>query len=168
MGVRGVTHAAGWTPDRLDSLKKLWLAGKSASQVAEELAGGVTRSGVLGKVRDLGLSGDGAPTRSTRSSFKPKKRAPQKPSTADKSSEVPATPAKPPVPELPGTANIETLGAHMCKWPIGDPDNTSFSFCGRRTDGRCVYCVEHARVAYQPKSKNPNSNRVYVHPSHYR
>lgn len=168
MGVKGVTHAAGWTQDRLDSLKRLWLEGKSATQVAEELAGGVTRSAVLGKVRDLGLSGEGAPQRSSRASFKPKKQAPQKPSTADKSSGVPATPTKPPVPELSGTAVLETLGAHMCKWPIGDPDSTEFSFCGRRADGKGAYCVEQSRVAYQPVTKKAKARIDYVHPSHYR
>ena len=57
-----------------------------------------------------------------------------------------------PTPEMPGTATVMTLGAHMCKWPIGDPSSTEFSFCGRRAS-EGVYCVEHARVAYQPQVK---------------
>ncbi|MBU2418318.1 MAG: GcrA family cell cycle regulator, partial [Alphaproteobacteria bacterium] len=55
-----------------------------------------------------------------------------------------------PMPDLPGTATVMTLGAHMCKWPIGDPSSNEFSFCGRRSS-EGVYCVEHARVAYQPQ-----------------
>ena len=51
-----------------------------------------------------------------------------------------------------GTATVMTLGAHMCKWPIGDPSSNEFSFCGRRSS-EGVYCVEHARVAYQPQVK---------------
>jgi GcrA cell cycle regulator len=52
--------------------------------------------------------------------------------------------------EQPGSATVLTLGAHMCKWPIGDPSSDGFTFCGRRSsDG--PYCVEHARVAYQPQ-----------------
>ena len=39
-----------------------------------------------------------------------------------------------------------------CKWPIGDPSSREFSFCGRRAS-EGVYCVEHARVAYQPQVK---------------
>ena len=54
-----------------------------------------------------------------------------------------------PAPELAGTATVLTLGAHMCKWPIGDPSSDSFTFCGRRQD-EGPYCMEHARVAYQP------------------
>ena len=55
-------------------------------------------------------------------------------------------------PELPGTATVLTLGAHMCKWPIGDPSSRDFSFCGRRAS-EGVYCGEHSRVAYQPQVK---------------
>ncbi|WP_431307584.1 GcrA family cell cycle regulator [Brevundimonas denitrificans] len=63
---------------------------------------------------------------------------------------APSVPA--PMPDLPGTATVMTLGAHMCKWPIGDPSSTEFSFCGRRAS-EGVYCIEHARVAYQPQVK---------------
>ena len=55
--------------------------------------------------------------------------------------------------EEPGTATVLTLGAKMCKWPIGDPASDTFSFCGRRSDDGTPYCVEHARVAYQPSQK---------------
>ena len=43
-----------------------------------------------------------------------------------------------------------TLGAHMCKWPIGDPSSDDFTFCGRRAGEDGPYCVDHARIAYQP------------------
>ena len=56
-----------------------------------------------------------------------------------------------------GSATVLTLGAHMCKWPIGDPASDSFTFCGRRI-GEGSYCVEHARVAYQPKQKGKRSS----------
>jgi GcrA cell cycle regulator len=56
-------------------------------------------------------------------------------------------------PEEPGTATVLTLGAHMCKWPIGDPASDSFTFCGRRSDREGPYCAEHARVAYQPQQQ---------------
>ena len=46
---------AGWTEDRVGTLKKLWAEGQSASQIAKEL-GGVTRNAVIGKVHRLGLS----------------------------------------------------------------------------------------------------------------
>ena len=36
-----------WTDDRVEILKKLWVEGQSASQIAKEL-GGVTRNAVIG------------------------------------------------------------------------------------------------------------------------
>ncbi|MDD8022511.1 MAG: GcrA family cell cycle regulator [Paracoccaceae bacterium] len=54
-----------WTDERVETLKKMWSEGQSASQIAKEL-GGVTRNAVIGKVHRLGLSnrtaGGDAPT----------------------------------------------------------------------------------------------------------
>ena len=153
---------AGWTEDRVGALKKLWLEGQSASQIAKQLGGGVTRNAVIGKVHRLGLSGRAAPSQPARATFRPSRPRPAQPTQAPSaprrieavqpraaatSQSVPA-----PMPDLPGTATVMTLGAHMCKWPIGDPSSTEFSFCGRRAS-EGVYCVEHARVAYQPQMK---------------
>lgn len=52
-----------WTDERVETLKKMWAEGQSASQIAKEL-GGVTRNAVIGKVHRLGLSnrvGPGGP-----------------------------------------------------------------------------------------------------------
>jgi GcrA cell cycle regulator len=59
----------GWTEERVETLKKLWLDGLSASQIAKQL-GGVTRNAVIGKVHRLGLSGRAAPSQPTRTVFK--------------------------------------------------------------------------------------------------
>jgi GcrA cell cycle regulator len=44
-----------WTDERVETLKRMWSEGQSASQIAREL-GGVTRNAVIGKVHRLGLS----------------------------------------------------------------------------------------------------------------
>ncbi len=44
-----------WTDERVETLKRMWQEGQSASQIAKEL-GGVTRNAVIGKVHRLGLS----------------------------------------------------------------------------------------------------------------
>jgi len=151
---------AGWTEDRVGALKKLWLEGQSASQIAKQLGGGVTRNAVIGKVHRLGLSGRAAPSQPARATFRPSRPRPVQPTQAPSAPRRieavqprPAAPSVPaPMPDLPGTATVMTLGAHMCKWPIGDPSSSEFSFCGRRAS-EGVYCVEHARVAYQPQVK---------------
>ncbi|MBU2135314.1 MAG: GcrA cell cycle regulator, partial [Alphaproteobacteria bacterium] len=55
----------GWTDERVDTLKKLWQDGLSASQIAKQL-GGVTRNAVIGKVHRLGLSGRAIPSKPAR------------------------------------------------------------------------------------------------------
>ena len=152
----------GWTEDRVGALKKLWLEGQSASQIAKHLGGGVTRNAVIGKVHRLGLSGRATPSQPARTAttFRPARTRttpPVQPSAPRRieavqprpSAPVPPTPL-PVVVEMPGTATVLTLGAHMCKWPIGDPSSREFSFCGRRAS-EGVYCGEHSRVAYQPQ-----------------
>ncbi|TNC74631.1 GcrA family cell cycle regulator [Rubellimicrobium roseum] len=44
-----------WDDQRVETLKRMWAEGASASQIAKEL-GGVTRNAVIGKVHRLGLS----------------------------------------------------------------------------------------------------------------
>jgi GcrA cell cycle regulator len=51
----------GWTDERVELLKKLWMEGFSASQIAGELGDGVTRNAVIGKVHRLKLSGRAKP-----------------------------------------------------------------------------------------------------------
>lgn len=151
----------GWTDERVECLKKLWLDGISASQIAKQL-GGVTRNAVIGKVHRLGLSGRATPSQPARPAFKaprpprPVSAAPVLPRRVATPQPVVAPAAAQPEVALPalveerGSATVLTLGAHMCKWPIGDPSSDEFTFCGKRAGDEGPYCVEHARVAYQP------------------
>jgi GcrA cell cycle regulator len=154
----------GWTDERVETLKKLWQDGLSASQIAKQL-GGVTRNAVIGKVHRLGLSGRATPSKPARPAFKaPRPQRPVVQPAAPRRIVEPvavATSAPPSLPvrvldEAPGSATVLTLGAHMCKWPIGDPAADGFTFCGRRaSDG--PYCTEHAQVAYQPVQSKKRS-----------
>jgi GcrA cell cycle regulator len=157
----------GWTDERVDTLKRLWLDGLSASQIAKQL-GGVTRNAVIGKVHRLGLSGRAAPSQPARTAFKAPR--PARPATTAVPAARRAAPVVEAIPEPPpatavatpptttvaerveerGVATVLTLGARMCKWPIGDPSTDEFTFCGRRSAEEGPYCAEHARVAYQP------------------
>src|SRR6185295_12466315 len=55
----------GWTEERVELLKKLWLEGLSASQIDGVLGEGVTRNAVIGKVHRLKLTGRAKPASST-------------------------------------------------------------------------------------------------------
>jgi len=141
-----------WTDERTELLKKLWQDGLSASQIAKQL-GGCTRNAVIGKVHRLGLTGRATPSKPQRATFKSPR--PLRPASASMPRRIaqPVSRAATPSPvryedETPGAATVLTLGAHMCKWPIGDPLRDTFTFCGRSCDG--PYCHEHGQVAFQP------------------
>jgi GcrA cell cycle regulator len=57
-------------------------------------------------------------------------------------------------------ASILTLKEAMCHWPIGDPGEEEFHFCGRKTSGSVPYCEHHARLAYQPVPSRRRDKRV--------
>ena len=84
-----------WTDERVETLKKLWGDGLSASQIAKQL-GGVTRNAVIGKVHRLGLSGRAAPSRPARHpEAKPAPRPRAQPAAPAKAQQAkPATPAQ--------------------------------------------------------------------------
>jgi GcrA cell cycle regulator len=151
----------GWTDERVELLKKLWQDGLSASQIAKQL-GGVTRNAVIGKVHRLGLSGRATPSKPQRTAFKvprPPRPVSAQPSAPRRIAEAVSShqaPAYRIIDEEPGTATVLTLGAHMCKWPIGDPALDNFTFCGRRS-GDGPYCDQHAQVAYQPPQAKKKS-----------
>jgi GcrA cell cycle regulator len=156
----------GWTDERVETLKTMWMDGLSASQIAKQL-GGVTRNAVIGKVHRLGLSGRAAPSQPAQVAFKPPRPArpiTTTPTVARRATPPAAavTPLEAPLPQVepatlparieePGGATVLTLGRHMCKWPIGDPSTSEFTFCGRRSSDERPYCVEHAKLAYQPQ-----------------
>ena len=153
-----------WTEDRVEILKKLWAEGLSASQIAKQL-GGVTRNAVIGKVHRLGLSGRATPSRPQRRTVTRTAR-PRQTSTATRPRNKPSAPrtpvvkAAPPPPPLEAEkmangeyATVLTLKESICKWPIGDPAETTFRFCGRKSGPGQAYCEAHAAMAFQPASK---------------
>ena len=153
-----------WTDERVELLKKLWAEGLSASQIAGRL-GGVTRNAVIGKVHRLGLSGRATSSRS--SSPRPRRthvpRANRTPSLMfgtrganalkpqfETELDLAPAPLEELVIPLNERASILTLKEAMCRWPIGDPGDPEFHFCGRKSCGTLPYCEHHARMAYQP------------------
>ena len=144
-----------WTDERVEQLKSLWTEGLSASQIARTL-GGVTRNAVIGKVHRLGLAGRAAPSRVER---------PRLPSAPRMNVRV-HTPEPPVVEEDPvvladgNFATVLTINNAMCRWPIGDPSENEFHFCGRSPKSGSPYCEAHARKAYQPQQMRRDKNRM--------
>ena len=151
-----------WTDDRVEQLKKFWEAGLSASQIAAEL-GNVTRNAVIGKVHRLGLSGRAKSPSSA--APRPRKARPHshmlrvsRPSIRGNTALAQAYELEVELePEL--VDNVIPLGQRRtllelneetCRWPIGDPGQADFFFCGGQSIATLPYCSYHSRVAYQP------------------
>jgi GcrA cell cycle regulator len=169
-----------WTDETIELLRRLWLDGKSASQIAAMLGGGVTRNAVIGKFHRLGLTG------------RMKSKAPAAPRTRERSSQ-PRSPrivsrpsdwvfrgnaalalAVEPVIEPQVEAivapmalrvSLGELNEAMCRWPLGDPAASEFRYCGLATHNDAPYCAHHMRLAYRPRSewrrKRPRARRVF-------
>ena len=51
------------------------------------------------------------------------------------------------------------LTERTCKWPIGDPAEDGFHFCGLPSVDGKPYCVHHIAVAFQPVSNRRDRSR---------
>jgi GcrA cell cycle regulator len=158
-------QAMSWNDERVEALKKLWADGLSASQIAGRL-GGVTRNAVIGKVHRLGLAGRA--TTSRIKTHRPRVRMAQalkRGAMRQRSAGMGNSPLKslylgdtepyvPPAEELviplAERKYIQTLTESCCRWPIGDPQQPEFHFCGRKKIPGLPYCEVHARRAFQP------------------
>lgn len=147
-----------WNEDRIAALTKLWGEGLSASQVARQL-GGVSRNAVIGKVHRLGLAGRAAPAACRSVSGLPASRPRPRAVIASMAASAPRMP-RPPLPplrlaseDLAPTASLLTLAHSGCRWPIGDPDHSTFGFCGRDRDLSGPYCSGHAQRAFRTPLK---------------
>lgn len=174
----------GWTDARVEFLTTAWtVTGLSAIQIADSPVfegSGISRSGVLGKIHRLGLSGR-CPLSRQKKNGRPlgaravKTAAPDKKpdaTTATKSRTfafgggpqtfkgLPDEPYVETVEDLviplAERKTIQTLEAGDCRWPIGDVRNPDFHFCGKEKLPGISYCEHHARKAFaapQPRRR---------------
>ena len=49
--------------------------------------------------------------------------------------------------------DLVDLDNHTCRWPIGDPKDENFHFCGRKVRIGQTYCEEHSLIAYVKPNK---------------
>ncbi|MAZ83463.1 MAG: GcrA cell cycle regulator [Rhizobiales bacterium] len=167
-----------WTDERVEMLKKLWADGLSASQIAAQL-GGVSRNAVIGKVHRLNLPGRAKSSGQTKVRTKrPAPNAPRSSTftaraashshttrsisrssaaTALKADveavayqEIDTRPQEDVVVPISRKLELVQLTERTCKWPIGDPLQEDFHFCGNDSGEANPYCSYHSRLAFQP------------------
>jgi GcrA cell cycle regulator len=124
-----------WTDERVETLKRMWAEGQSASQIAKEL-GGVTRNAVIGKVHRLGLSNrvggkedEEMPAPAARAEPVAAAKADAAPAAAPPRAEPAAAQARPAAAERPAPAaapaapgsNVTPLPLRKAIVPAGQP-----------------------------------------------
>lgn len=180
--------ASGWTESHTRQLVEMWQEGHSCSQIAAAIGGGLSRNAVIGKIHRMKLNA-GRAVRSPmpRAPKPPRQRAPRqsrKPKVAKpRSAYAPAGPDdagandvvlksaawKP----LPGTVPVALVDLQkgQCKWPIGDPRERDFGFCGCEAVPAKPYCPAHGRLSVAtlapavPKVRTPAAgfSEMHVH-----
>ncbi len=167
-----------WTQDMDELLRKHHKAGLSASIsariIGEAFKRKLSRNAVIGRRNRLGIVG-GTPTvrlmsyseQNKRADFlfKPApsrsdlpKRVAALKAVAEKMQAVLADEVKTKTQDKDGFeivgVKLIDLQPHSCRWPIGDPQDPGFVFCGHRK-AKGAYCGHHADRAYQgiPKTR---------------
>lgn len=159
----------GWTPLRVELLKKLWQEGLSASQIAKQL-GGVTRNAVIGKVHRLGLSGRATPSRpavakQSRSQSRVFGETRVKPAyiivgSGDGTTVLEKPPGHAPREEfdatkfepLPGVVPVpfEARTGWQCRWPVDGFTGRGALCCGLDSGEGQPYCTAHTKASIKP------------------
>lgn len=164
-----------WTDDVVADLKKMWAEGLTTGEIAKRLD--VSKNSVVGKVHRLGLSGRPSPIKKKAEVETTKIEIKQAPKTVKKEKPIAVKPIKAPIEvkkevidktikqERPikkeiefklhkeGSVRVTDLDTHTCRWPIGDPKDEKFHFCGKRIRVGQTYCEEHSEIAYVKQTK---------------
>lgn len=148
-----------WTDKMVEDLKKLWLDGLSTSEIAKKL--GISKNSVVGKVHRLSLSGRPSPIKKKEEEIKRAAAARAKKIKETHAKEAPAVEIEEEtitisVEKAAPKAAVRTdnlirvtdLDSHTCRWPLGDPRDENFHFCGKKVRTGQTYCDEHSAIAY--------------------
>ena len=139
-----------WTTEHDDLIRRRISERATRSQIAAELGHGITRNMVVGRAHRLGIVSP------PKQPADPLVSSPG-PTPAPVGRSLPAMTA--PAPEQPWPVpicepiTIADLREDRCHWPLGDPRDDSFRYCGqpRLIDGRMPYCARHVEAAVQPR-----------------
>lgn len=160
-----------WTDEAVEELKRMWDRGMTTGQIAKAL--GVTKNSIIGKVHRLCLTARPSPikkakpvaeknTQQTVVSEKDEKtkkttKTPKKTITAEtvKNEDTVVLEDKKEITSCNEETNIPLikLDNHTCRWPLGDPKDDDFCFCGKKIKTGQTYCEEHAAIAYVKAGK---------------
>lgn len=132
-----------WTPDRAEKLAMLWAKGLSASEIAKQLGGGISKSAVISKKDRMGLPSrdEGSPKISKAQAAKSLGTAPV--FFVDRSRETGA-------PRGPHNVAFMDRDESSCLLFVGGESRETGLICGRTREEGKPYCCACARIAYLP------------------
>ncbi|MGF1628778.1 MAG: GcrA family cell cycle regulator [Kiloniellaceae bacterium] len=146
-----------WTEERVAELMRLWEAGRSASEIGRLL--GVSKNSVVGKAHRMKLKARPSPIKRGSTPHvrrvaiatipKPVAQA----ATAPKPAETRVSAAAPAPRPVRAVARANGKGP-SCLWPIGDPGDQDFHFCGAPAVAGKPYCDEHCARAYIVRNRS--------------
>lgn len=141
-----------WTDEKVEELRKLWDKGLTANEIAKVL--GVTKNAIVGKVHRLCLKARPSPIKTKGEETEDAANLfetgiVQKNIEASADEGVAALPQETvPTPIIGDKIKLVELDSHTCRWPVGDPREDDFGFCGKKVRTGQTYCDEHAAMAY--------------------
>ena len=146
-----------WTEERVAELMRLWEAGRSASEIGRLL--GVSKNSVVGKAHRMKLKARPSPIKRgvTPQVRRPAAAAVSKPLAQPQPApkRVEARPIAPAPAQRPAKAVARSHGkGPNCLWPIGDPGDQDFHFCGEPAVPGKPYCDEHCARAYIVRNRS--------------
>ena len=164
-----------WDDNSIKQLQKLWEKGLSATEIAKKM--NVSKNAIVGKVHRLCLKARPSPIKKKEADLfdndelvsateqveeikdielvqepeiavqpnadteqvfsKPEAISEKKSKTKSKTKENSSRYIK-----------LVELDSHTCRWPIGDPRDEDFCFCGKSVHAGQTYCDEHSQIAY--------------------
>lgn len=63
-------------------------------------------------------------------------------------------------PELADVIRLDRLSGDMCSWPVGNPGDRNFHFCGEPSATGKPYCAKHCAVAYVRSTRDRSESSV--------
>jgi GcrA cell cycle regulator len=181
--------AIDWNDELIAKLSDYWKEGFSSSQIASrlsvEFAIDISRSAVIGKLYRMGMTSDPVTTmiKNRQANRRTSARLGKRGGSTPKAAALAAKPATVTVFTRPnyGTAeplpkeekpsdyaklySVQELTEGMCRFPIGDPLQPDFGFCGKDKVPGKPYCISHCQRAYRPPEVRQRSPKPVVVPT---
>ena len=134
-----------WTDEQVEELKRLWDQGLTTGEIGKAL--GVSKNSVVGKAHRLELNGRPSPIKRNSEEIEAVAEVPEKTVEKKKAAKTPSA-KKTVEKEKKKLFTVNDLTSTSCRWPIGDPKDEDFHFCGEEALPDKPYCAKHAAIAY--------------------